>query len=156
MKAAARTEHGSLLEKPDPKDNKRAEAFAELERAVHTALETYSNVQRGSGHNSMVTTRLYEQARDIVLEYLRLNKDRYLVIFCTPRRAELLTAQLRPERCQSVSSQDIGLPLGVRALVVDRTALPRGAPFQTGEGRLDLSLPIGLSGPRRRTNAGFS
>jgi hypothetical protein len=48
MKAAARTEHGSLLEKPDPKDNKRAEAFAELERAVHTALETYSKFRGGA------------------------------------------------------------------------------------------------------------
>src|SRR5512132_2308348 len=97
-------------------DNETTEAFAELERGVHTALETYSNVHRGSGHNSMVSTHLYEQARDIVLEYLGLNKHNYVVIFCTPRRAELLQAQLAPERHQCVSSQDIGLPLGVRAL----------------------------------------
>jgi hypothetical protein len=56
-------------------DNEMAEAFAELERGVHAALETYSNVHRGSGHNSMVTTHLFEQARDIVLEYLGLNMD---------------------------------------------------------------------------------
>ena len=56
------------------KANDIPEAFAELERGVHAALETYSNVHRGSGHNSMVSTHLYEQARDIVLEYLGLNK----------------------------------------------------------------------------------
>ena len=61
----------------------QAETFAELERGVHAALETYSNVHRGSGHNSMVSTHLFEQARDIVLEYLGLGKDEYVVIFCT-------------------------------------------------------------------------
>ena len=50
-----------------------AEAWDELESSVHAALETYSNVHRGSGHNSMVSTHLFEQARDLVLEYLGLN-----------------------------------------------------------------------------------
>ena len=58
-------------QKPTLKGN---EAFSELERGVHAALETYSNVHRGSGHNSMVSTYLYERARDIVLEYLGLDK----------------------------------------------------------------------------------
>ena len=44
-------------------------AFSELEHGVYAALETYSNVHRGSGHFSMVTTHLFEQARDIVLDY---------------------------------------------------------------------------------------
>ncbi len=127
--------------KPAPKDDEIAEAFAELKRGVHAALETYSNVHRGSGHNSMVSTHLFEQARDIVLETLGLNKDKYVVIFCTPRRAELLKAQLEPQRYQSVSSQDIGLPLGVRALAVDRKALPGGVPFQTGGGTARLVSP---------------
>jgi hypothetical protein len=34
-------------------------AFAELETGIQAALETYSNVHRGSGHNSLVTTYLY-------------------------------------------------------------------------------------------------
>src|SRR5674476_408599 len=75
--------------------NEIAEAFAELKRGVRAALETYSNVHRGSGHNSLVSTHLYEQARDIVLEYLGLKKDKYVVIFCTPRRAELIKALLK-------------------------------------------------------------
>ena len=40
-----------------------------------------------------------------------------------------------------MSSQDIGLPLGVRALAVERKALPRGAPFQTGGGTARLVSP---------------
>ncbi len=121
--------------------NEMTEAFAELQRGVRATLETYSNVHRGSGHNSMVSTHSYEQAREIVLEYLGLSKDKYVAIFCTPRRAELLKARLEPESYRSVSSQDIGLPLGVRALAVDRRTLPGGIPFQTGGGTARLVFP---------------
>lgn len=117
---------------------KTTEAFAELEREMHAALETYSNVHRGSGHNSMVTTHLFEQARNIVLEYLGLNKGKYTVIFCTPRRAVILMKQLQPENYQLVSSQDIGLTIGVRALAIKRSALPGGVPFETGGGTTRL------------------
>jgi cysteine desulfurase/selenocysteine lyase len=158
MKAIVRKRYGppdvpqlQEVARPVLKDNEIAEAFAELWRGVQAALETYSNVHRGSGHNSMVSTHLYEQARDIVLEYLGLNgglvhgghvhTDKYVVIFCTPRRAELLKAQLEPESYQSVSSQDIGLPLGVRALAVKSKALPIGVPFQTGGGTARLVFP---------------
>ncbi len=125
---------------PKPATKNHA-AFAELEQGVHTALETYSNVHRGSGHNSLVSTQLYEQAREIVLESLGLDKDQYVVIFCTPRRAELLKAQLKPGSYQCVSSQAIGLPLGLRALAVKRQALPGGVPFQTGGGTARLVSP---------------
>ena len=148
MNAGVCTQYESLevldfqkVEKPAARDNEIAEAFTELERGVQAALETYSNVHRGSGHNSLVSTHLYEQARDIVLEYLGLNTDKYVVIFCTPRRAEVLRAQLEPASYASVSSQDIGLPLGVRALAVESKALPRGAPFQTGGGTARLVSP---------------
>lgn len=117
------------------------EAFDELERRVHAALETYSNVHRGSGHKSMVSTHLYEQARDIVLEYLGLNKGKYVVIFCSPRRAVALKKLLKTEDYKSVSSQDIGLPLGVKAMAIKRKALPRGTPFQTGGGTTRLVSP---------------
>ena len=119
------------------------EAFEELKRGVYTTLSTYSNIHRGSGHNSMVSTHLFERARDIILEYLGLDKDKYVVIFCTPRREEVFKAQLEPESYQSVSSQDIGLPLGVRALAVDSKALPRGIPFQTGGGTVRKGIPLG-------------
>lgn len=126
------------VEKPAPNGHEKAAAFAELERAVQAALETYSNVHRGSGHNSLVSTHLYEQARGIVLEHLGLGQAKYTVIFCTPRRAEQLKAQLAPESVHCLSSQDIGLPLGVRALAVERRALPGGAPLQSGGGTARL------------------
>lgn len=115
-----------------------SEGWVELERGVHEALETYSNVHRGSGHNSMATTHLFEQARVIVLEYLGLSKAKYTVIFCTPRSSAALMKQLESESYQKVSSQDIGLPLGVCALAVNRKALPKGAPLQTGGGTARL------------------
>ncbi len=133
--------HREELDKPAPQVNEETEALAELKRGVQAALETYSNVHRGSGHNSLASTHLYEQARDIVLEYLGLHKNKHVVIFCSPRRAERLTAQLAPMSYRSVSSHDIGLPLGVRALAVERQALPRGIPFQTGGGTARLVSP---------------
>jgi selenocysteine lyase/cysteine desulfurase len=118
--------------------NETLEAFVELKRGVHAALQTYGNVHRGSGHNSTVTTQRYEQARGIVLEHLGLNEDKYTVIFGTPRRVEALRARLDPQSYHIVSSRDIGLPLGLRALAVERKALPKGAPFQTGGGTARL------------------
>ena len=119
----------------------KAKAFEELERGVLTALETYSNVHRGSGHFSMVSTQLYEQTREIVLEYLGLNKAKYVVIYCTPARAAALKRQLEPECYQVLSSHDIGLSLGVRALIVKRKALPGGAPSEAGGGTTRLVSP---------------
>jgi selenocysteine lyase/cysteine desulfurase len=116
-------------------------AFDELERSVHAALETYSNVHRGSGHHSQVSTALFERARGIVLEYLGLPADRYVVIFGTPRTAVRLAATLEPGRFHVVSSQDVGVPLGVRALVVERRALPDRAPLLSGGGTARLVGP---------------
>ncbi len=118
-----------------------SDAFASLKHSVREALKTYSNVHRGSGHHSLVTTHLYEQARDIVLEYLRLDKSRTTVIFCTPRRAAVLIAMLKPGQYQRISSQDIGLPLGVTALAVNKKVLPRGTPLETGGGTTRLIAP---------------
>ncbi len=64
-----------------------------------------------------------------------------MVIFCTLRRAEALKARLDPKSYQVLSSQDIGLPLGVRALAVERKALPGGTPFQVGGGTARLVSP---------------
>ncbi len=120
-------------------DSRRDEgAWAELERGIHAALETYSNVHRGSGHASQVSTHLYEEARTIVLEHLGLRGGRHVVVFATPRRAAQLAKQLPAGRFQVVSSEELGLPLGVRALAIERGALPRGVPFQTGGGTTKL------------------
>jgi len=122
-------------------DNKKQEALTELEHSTFTALETYSNVHRGSGHFSMVSTILYEKARDIVLEYLGLNKKNHIVIFCSPLRAEDLTEQLGQKSYRILSSQNIGLPLGVRALVINKKDLPGGIPSVAGGGTTRLVSP---------------
>ena len=126
---------------PGKDQTERSTLFEELKRSIRAALETYSNVHRGSGHFSAITTRLYEQARDIVLEYLGLKKKNYVVIFSTPRRTEMMIKQLRTGSFICLSSWDLGLALGVRALAVKRWALPKGAPVFTGGGTARLVSP---------------
>ncbi len=86
----------------------------------------------------MVTTQLFEQAREIVLEYLGLNKGNYVVIFLSPRRAKVFIQQLQSESYRTVSSQDFGLSLGITALAVKRNKLPKGIPFHAGGGTARL------------------
>ncbi len=119
-------------------DITKSKMINELEREVYSVLETYSNVHRGSGHNSVVTTELFEKARGVFLDYLGLKKGKYVVIFCSPRRAEILKGTLKPGSFKIVSSLDFGLPLGVRAVAVRKSALPKGAPFQSGGGTTRL------------------
>jgi selenocysteine lyase/cysteine desulfurase len=114
------------------------DSFAELEQGVFAALETYSNVHRGSGHFSKTSTKNYEQAREMVLDYAGLNKADYRVIFCTPRRAEVFMKHLKPGNYQMVPESDQGWPLGVRALAVKKGAFPREVPFQSGGGTAKL------------------
>jgi selenocysteine lyase/cysteine desulfurase len=109
-----------------------------LKQSFYAALETYSNVHRGSGHNSVVTTRLFEQARKQVLEYLGLSSSKYTVIFSSPRQAALLLSKLKIGSFQAISSRQIGLPLGVIATAVKKSALPSGEPFQVGGGTTRL------------------
>lgn len=97
------------MEKQPDLKNKSYQPFEVLERGVYAALETYSNVLRGSGHFSMATTHLFEQARNIVLEYLGLEKRKYIVLFCSPRGAEALKERMNPKDFQCVSVNDIGL-----------------------------------------------
>lgn len=123
-----------------PEKTETPNAFTELEKSVYAALETYSNVHRGSGHFSVVTTHLYEQARKIVLNYLKLNNS-YIVIFNTPRSAKHLTEQLLPGSFQVVSPLDFGLSLGIRAVAVQKSALPKGKPFHVGGGNARLVSP---------------
>jgi selenocysteine lyase/cysteine desulfurase len=89
----------------------------------------------------MVSTHLFEQAREIVLVHLGLKKSRYAVIFCTPRGADVLKEKISPEKCQVLSSQEFGLSLGVSALVADRKILKGITPVHTGGGTTVLMSP---------------
>ena len=117
---------------------KNSSAFDALEKSVYVALESYANVHRGTGHFSVVSTRLYERAREIVLEYMGRDPVRDTVLFCTPRRADELTARLAPASYELLSSEAVGLPLGLRAVAVPKRALPRGIPYETGGGVVKL------------------
>lgn len=117
------------------------EVSSELEKSIYTLLETYSNVHRGSGYNSIVTSRLYDQAREIVLDYLQLPPEKYIVIFCSPRRAELLTKGIDARHYRIISSVDIGLSLGVRAVAIAKSELPGNIPFLSGGGTARLVSP---------------
>ncbi|MFX0134534.1 MAG: aminotransferase class V-fold PLP-dependent enzyme [Candidatus Hodarchaeota archaeon] len=120
----------------DNSEKESSEAFNKLERTIYMALETYSNVHRGTGHNSMVTTALYEQARKIILEYLQLNKNKYVVFFCSPLRSEIFKTQLSSKHYHILSSQDFGLPLGVKAIAVKKKALRKCSVIYTGGGMI--------------------
>jgi selenocysteine lyase/cysteine desulfurase len=109
-------------------------ALTELASRVYQALETYSNVHRGTGFNSEVTTALFEKARTVVLEHLGLSKSTHVVVFTSPLGAQELGAQLDPKYYQVLSSQELDLPLGVRAIAVQRHALKKCIPRRTGGG----------------------
>jgi selenocysteine lyase/cysteine desulfurase len=113
-------------------------AISILERNILQTLKTYSNVERGSGHFSQVTTALFEHARKIILDHWHINNDEYVAIFCTPRWAELLKKEVSSTQYYMLSSNDIGLPIGVRVLALKRDALPNGIPVQTGGGMVKL------------------
>ena len=161
MNASVCTEYESLevldfqeVEKPAARDNEIAEAFTELERGVQAALETYSNVHRGSGHNSLVTTQLYEQARDIVLEYLGLSKDRYTIVFCTPRRAEAAEGATQAEELSTACrARTLACRWASERWRSIATRCPAAFLSRPVAGRRGWFHPAGSSGPDRRTNS---
>ena len=105
-----------------------------LEASAFAAAETYTNVHRGEGHFSIISTRLYEQARDSILAHLQLSPRTHVVLFCTAYRAQQLRGALSPTDWRCVSSANLHLPLGMCALAVRKGALPDEVPFQTGGG----------------------
>ena len=115
---------------------KPTNAFALLKHSVYKTLETYSNVHRGTGHNSMITTALFDQAREVVLEHLQLNKKKYVVVFCNPRRMNIFKMQLNPIDYHVISSKDFDLPLGIRALAVKKKKLRKCSVIYTGGGMI--------------------
>ena len=70
----------------------------QLEASAFAAAETYANVHRGEGHFSLISTRLYEQARDSILAHMDLSARTHIVLFCTSYRAQQLRELLLPRR----------------------------------------------------------
>lgn len=111
-----------------------AGAYSTLEKSARLALEMYSNVHRGAGHNSLVSTRLFDQSREIVLDYLGLDENEYVAVFCNPQRAEVMRSQVGKGNYREITSREVGLPLGVSALAIRKDSLPKGIPYETGGG----------------------
>ncbi len=115
--------------------------FALLEAGIRTSLETYSNVHRGSGVFARVSEHLLEQSRHLLLEYLECGATTHEALFCAPRRAENLKSRLSAGSWKEVTSAELGLPLGIVGLAVQKTALPAGLPPETGGGTARLMGP---------------
>ncbi len=108
--------------------------YSEWEKVIYTALQSYSNVHRGSGHFSMATTHLYEKAREVVLDYLGLDGKQYSVIFCSALRAAGLESLFESKEYKKLTSRELEIPLGVTALAIRKKALKNNQPRQTGGG----------------------
>ena len=113
-------------------------AISLLEQKILSVLQTYSNVERGSGQFSQITTALYHQAKKVILDYLHLSDQEYTVIFCSHLWAERLKKTLLSKNIFVLSSYSIGLPIGLRVLVVQKKDLPKGIPKQMGGGTIKL------------------
>jgi selenocysteine lyase/cysteine desulfurase len=133
-----------------------SKAYRQIENSINSALETYSNVHRGSGHFSGVTTRLYEKAREIVLDYLGISKAGYTVIFCSARMARGFSKVLKPGSYTLLRSSEFGVSLGVAALAIRKNALSSGIPFESGGGNTRLYGPdwVMWSGAPEKFEAG--
>jgi len=140
---------------PATSTDRPADIATTLEDRLLTALARYSNVHRGTGHNAIITTALYERARTFVREHLGLGRD-HTVVFLTPWRTANFLRQLNQSRVPVVSSADVGLPLGIRAVAARVSSLPRGVPFQPGGGTIRMVSPdaVAWAGAPDRFEAG--
>lgn len=110
----------------------------QLHDSVYTALNYYSNVHRGSGQYSTITTQLYEKSREIVLDYLALSSKEYSVIFCSPRNADIFVEHLESGCFKTITSRQLGIPLGIAAVAVQRKKIPAHISFHVGGGTTRL------------------
>ena len=110
----------------------------QLETSILAAAETYANVHRGEGHFSLLSTHLYENARETILKHLGLSQRKHVLLFCTPYRAQQLQDALQTQDYHCISSADLHMPLGICALAVRKKALTDDLPFQTGGGAVKL------------------
>ncbi len=110
-----------------------------LEKGIYAALESYANVHRGSGHFSHITTHIFDEARNHVLNYLNLDHKKYLAIFTTPFGEKAFKSQFDEVHVRVIGSDEIGLALGVRVLVIKKSDIPKGEPSVSGGGTAKLT-----------------
>jgi selenocysteine lyase/cysteine desulfurase len=129
-------ETGQLI---NAKEASKVDYFKILEHSIFTALETYTNVHRGSGIFSRITTDLYEASRDIILDYLGLEKEDYVVVFCTISRASRLFSKLSKVDYVILRDREIGLSLGVTAVAIKKKSLSDDFTLDVGGGTVRLT-----------------
>ncbi|NSW52826.1 MAG: aminotransferase class V-fold PLP-dependent enzyme [Anaerolineae bacterium] len=118
--------------------------FQVLFRRAEAALQVYSNVHRGMGHFSLASTALYERARREVLRYFGASPRRHVAIFGSPSRLARIMEDAGAADCRQVCAADLGLAMGVCALVLPRHSLPKGTPGETGGGIVQLVTETGV------------
>jgi len=124
----------------------------ELEAYIFSVLRTYSNIHRGSGYNSSITTELYSEARKTILKHMGLSPSAYNLIFCSPRRASLLVEGINPRKYRILSGSEANLPLGMRAVALRKGVKSLNISHFSGGGTARLVSPgwtIWSDGPER-------
>ena len=55
--------------------------LARAERAVEDFMQTYSSVHRGTGFKSQLATHIFEETRDIIMNFVGGNHEDHVCIF---------------------------------------------------------------------------
>lgn len=135
---------GSTEHKPLPEEDFASKfQIDNFEKSIYECLKIYSNVHRGSGLHSRLTEFLYEGIRQLVMSYFGIKKryyKNYTVIFGDEKGIEMLglnhTPKMGKTQYYKISTNELGLPFGVVAVVIHKKFLPEGAPAITGGGTL--------------------
>jgi selenocysteine lyase/cysteine desulfurase len=109
-------------------------ALRRVMEKVEEALAWYSSIHRGSGFKSMLSTQLYEEAREIVLDFVGADRKRDCIIFCknTTEALNKLANRFPFESGDMVLTTGMehhsnDLPWRARAQVIHAAVLPDGS-----------------------------
>ena len=115
-----------------------AKAYQEFFQRGKFALETYSNVHRGTGQFSQAATALYERAREEAYHYFGVSPKTHEVIFGSPAAIQRIKRKVARPNYESITASALGLSMGIAAIAVLRKALPKSRPEATGGGIVQL------------------
>ncbi|MFC1808185.1 aminotransferase class V-fold PLP-dependent enzyme, partial [Candidatus Omnitrophota bacterium] len=130
-----------MPELAQPEDGEKASSsgesilspITELKSVMEELLKIYSNVHRGNGIRSSLTSRLFDMARVIIMEYAGLSKDEirnYVLVFGDKDGFQKMGLTYQKEMADEdvkyfvISSNELGLPIGIDAVVMHRNFIP--------------------------------
>lgn len=109
-------------------------AFKFVKQKVDEALNWYSSVHRGAGFKSLLSTRIYENCRRIVAEFVGADIDKDCVIFCVNTSAAVnMLANCMPFDeediilCSDMEHHSNDLPWRIKAKVIYIGTNPDGS-----------------------------